>query len=175
MKLKLDMPWYLLNVCTKFQIDILMHVEKSPENSDERTDGHCHGIMRPFFKWAYTNIKAPHDWPFVSESTGEYGGRHHKVPVMPKALSWVGVCLISVLVPVATSATTFISMFISISASISLSLSLTTSTFTPTPAPTSTCTSRYMSIVGIFVKVTSLWFTHCSPVRLYGLWQHWFK
>ena len=28
-------------------------LEKSPENSDGRTDGHCHSIIRPFFKRAY--------------------------------------------------------------------------------------------------------------------------
>ena len=39
MQLKLDMSSYLLNVYTKFQIDFLKHVEKSPENADKRTDG----------------------------------------------------------------------------------------------------------------------------------------
>ena len=39
MKLKLDMSSHLLNVYTKFQIDISKHVEKSPEDSDGRTDG----------------------------------------------------------------------------------------------------------------------------------------
>ena len=39
MQLKLDMSIYLLNVYTKFQIDFLKHVEKSPENADRRTDG----------------------------------------------------------------------------------------------------------------------------------------
>ena len=38
-KLKLDMSCHLLNVYTKFQNDIGKHVEKSPENSDGRTDG----------------------------------------------------------------------------------------------------------------------------------------
>ena len=38
MKLKLNMC-HLLNAYTKFQIDILKHVTKSPENSDGRTDG----------------------------------------------------------------------------------------------------------------------------------------
>ena len=37
-KLKLDMSCHPLNVHTKFQIDIPKHVEKSPENSDRRTD-----------------------------------------------------------------------------------------------------------------------------------------
>ena len=32
MKLKLDMWHHLLNVYTKFQIDISKHVQKSPEN-----------------------------------------------------------------------------------------------------------------------------------------------
>ena len=39
MKLKLDMSCHPLNAYTKFQIDISKHVEKSPENSDGRTDG----------------------------------------------------------------------------------------------------------------------------------------
>ena len=39
MQLKLDMSCHLLNVYTKFQIDISKHVEKSPENADGRTDG----------------------------------------------------------------------------------------------------------------------------------------
>ena len=35
----LNMPYHLLNVYTKFEIDISKHVEKSPENSDGWTDG----------------------------------------------------------------------------------------------------------------------------------------
>ena len=38
MKLKLDMSCHLLKAYTKFQIDISKPVEKSPENSDGRTD-----------------------------------------------------------------------------------------------------------------------------------------
>ena len=38
MQLKLDMSCHLLNVYTKFQIDISKHVKKSPENADGRTD-----------------------------------------------------------------------------------------------------------------------------------------
>ena len=38
MQLKLNMPCFLLNVYTKFQIDISKRVEKSPENADGRTD-----------------------------------------------------------------------------------------------------------------------------------------
>ena len=41
MKLKLDMSCHLLNVYTKFQIDISKYVEKGPENSgwtDGRTE-----------------------------------------------------------------------------------------------------------------------------------------
>ena len=51
MQLKLDMSCHLLNVCTKFQIDIFKHVEKNPRKRGW-TDGHCHGIMHPFFKRA---------------------------------------------------------------------------------------------------------------------------
>ena len=56
MQLKLDMSCHLLNVCTKFQIGISKHVEEKSGKrgrTDGRTDGHCHGIIRPFFKWAY--------------------------------------------------------------------------------------------------------------------------
>ena len=56
MQLSLDMLCHLLNVYTKFQIDISKHVEKKsgkPGRTDRRTDGHCHGIIRPFFKRAY--------------------------------------------------------------------------------------------------------------------------
>ena len=38
MKLKVDMSCHLLNVYTKFQIDITKHVEKISENADGRTD-----------------------------------------------------------------------------------------------------------------------------------------
>ena len=61
MQLKLDMSCHLLNVYTKFQIDISKHEEKSGKRgqtdgrTDRRTDGHCHGIIRPFFKRAYKN------------------------------------------------------------------------------------------------------------------------
>ena len=72
MQLKLDMSCHLLNVYTKFQIDISKHVEEKsgkPGRTDGRTDGqtdrrtdgqtdrHCHGIIRPFFKRAYKNKK----------------------------------------------------------------------------------------------------------------------
>ena len=44
MKLKLGMSCFLLNVYTKFQIDISKHVEKkSPENADGRTDARTDG------------------------------------------------------------------------------------------------------------------------------------
>ena len=62
MQLKLDMSCHLLNVYTKFQIDISKHVEEKSGkrgrtygHTDRRTDGHCHGIIRPFFKRAYKN------------------------------------------------------------------------------------------------------------------------
>ena len=64
-KLKLDMSCHLLNICTKFQIDISKHVQKSWTEGwtdvwmdgwmDGWTDRHSHGIMRPFFKRAYKN------------------------------------------------------------------------------------------------------------------------
>ena len=61
MQLELHMSCHLLNVYTKFQIDISKHVEEKPGKrgqtdgrtdgqTDRRTDGHCHGIIRPFFK-----------------------------------------------------------------------------------------------------------------------------
>ena len=54
MKLKLDMSCHLLNMYDKFQIDISKHVEKCSENfADGRTERHCHGIIRRFFKRAY--------------------------------------------------------------------------------------------------------------------------
>ena len=52
MQLKLDMSCHLLNVYTKFQIDISKHVEEKSGKrgrTDGRTDGHCHGIIRPVF------------------------------------------------------------------------------------------------------------------------------
>ena len=58
MQLKLDMSCHLLNVYTKFQTDISKQVEeKSGKRGrpDRRTDRHCHGIIRPFFKRAYKN------------------------------------------------------------------------------------------------------------------------
>ena len=62
MQLKLDMLCHLLNVYTKFQIDISKHVEeksgkpgRTDGRTDGQTDGHCHGIIRPFFKRAYKN------------------------------------------------------------------------------------------------------------------------
>ena len=56
MQLKLDMSCHLLNVYTKFQIDISKHVEEKSGKcgrTDGRTDGHCHDIIRSFFKRAY--------------------------------------------------------------------------------------------------------------------------
>ena len=60
MQLKLDMSCHLLNVYTKFQIDISKHVEERPENADGRTDGYCQGIIRPFFKRAYNKLAYDH-------------------------------------------------------------------------------------------------------------------
>ena len=57
MQLKLDMLCHLLNVYTKFQIDISKHVGK--KSGKLRTDRRCHGIIRPFFKRVYKN-KPPH-------------------------------------------------------------------------------------------------------------------
>ena len=59
MQLKLDMSCHLLNVYTKFQIDIAKHVEEKSGKrgrTDGQTDGHCHGIIRPFFKRAYKMV-----------------------------------------------------------------------------------------------------------------------
>ena len=64
MQLKLDISCHLLNVYTKFQLDISKHIEeksgkpgrtdgRTDRRTDRRTDGHCHGIIRPFFKRAY--------------------------------------------------------------------------------------------------------------------------
>ena len=48
------MSCHLLNAYTKFQIDILKHVEKIQKiRTDGQTDGHRHGIIRPFFKRVY--------------------------------------------------------------------------------------------------------------------------
>ena len=58
MQLKLDMSCHQLNVYTMFQIDISQHVEEKSgkrERTVGQTDGHCHGIIRPFFKRAYKN------------------------------------------------------------------------------------------------------------------------
>ena len=61
-KLKLNMPYHLLNVYTKFQIDISLHVEFffgklrwTDGQTDERMDGHCHSKIQPFFKQAFKN------------------------------------------------------------------------------------------------------------------------
>ena len=54
--MQLDVLCHLLNVYTKFEIDISKHVkEKSGKRgrTNGQTDGHCHGIIRPFFKRAY--------------------------------------------------------------------------------------------------------------------------
>ena len=67
MQLKLDMSCHLLNVYTKFQIDISKHVEeksgkrgrtdgRTDGQTDRRTDGHCHGIIRPVFQ---TGVQKP--------------------------------------------------------------------------------------------------------------------
>ena len=53
MQLKLDMSCYLLNVYTKFQIDISKHVEEKSGKrgpTDGQTDRHCHCIIRPVFQ-----------------------------------------------------------------------------------------------------------------------------
>ena len=62
MQLKLDMSCHLLNVYTKFQIDIPKHAEeksgkrgRTDGRTDGQTDGHCHGIICPLFKRAYKN------------------------------------------------------------------------------------------------------------------------
>ena len=66
MQLKLDMSCHLLNVYTKFQIDISKHVEEKSGKrgrTDGRTDGQTDGrtdiataLYVPFFKRAYKNI-----------------------------------------------------------------------------------------------------------------------
>ena len=43
MYVKLNMSCQVLNVYTKFQIDISKHAEKSPANADERTDRRTNG------------------------------------------------------------------------------------------------------------------------------------
>ena len=60
MQLKLDMSRYPLNVYAKFQIKIQKHIEKNCAKRG-RTDGHCHGIIRPFFKRAYKNDQKQFD------------------------------------------------------------------------------------------------------------------
>ena len=60
MKLKLYISCHLLNVYAKFQIDMSKHVEKVWKTGtdilmDRRTDGHCHGIIWQFLKWAHKN------------------------------------------------------------------------------------------------------------------------
>ena len=68
MELKLDISCHLLNVYTKFQIGISKHIEeksgkpgrtdgRTDRRTDRRTDGHCHGIIRPFFKRAYNKME----------------------------------------------------------------------------------------------------------------------
>ena len=49
MQLKLDMSFQLLNVYTKFQIDISKHVEEK-SGKRGRNDGHYRGIIRPVFQ-----------------------------------------------------------------------------------------------------------------------------
>ena len=71
MQLKLDMSCHLLNVYTKFQIDISKHVEEKSgklRRTDGRTDRHCHGIIRPFFKWAYRAYKK--EAPYYGSAEG---------------------------------------------------------------------------------------------------------
>ena len=50
-------------------------LKKSPENvdgrTDRRTDGHCHGIIRPFFKRAYKNL-------WIAYAGDETQWRHHE-------------------------------------------------------------------------------------------------
>ena len=57
MQLNLNMSCHLLNVYTKFQIEISKQAEKSLENADRwtdgRTDGHSHRIICPLFKLVY--------------------------------------------------------------------------------------------------------------------------
>ena len=67
MQLKLDMSCHLLNACTKFQIDISKHVEeksgkggRTDGRTHRRRDGHCHGIICPFFKPAFKNVARYH-------------------------------------------------------------------------------------------------------------------
>ena len=61
MKLKLDMSCHLLNVYSKFQIDISKHAEKKSgklgrvgKRTNVRTES-WHGTIRPFFEWVYKN------------------------------------------------------------------------------------------------------------------------
>ena len=55
MEFKLNTPYHLPNAHIKFQIEI-SKLNEIPENSDGRVDGHCHGIIRPFFKRAYKTV-----------------------------------------------------------------------------------------------------------------------
>ena len=72
MKLKLDMSRHLLNVYTKFQIDISKHVEKSPENSERRMDGHCHSIIRCFSNECIKTLHWFRWWLEAEEVTTHY-------------------------------------------------------------------------------------------------------
>ena len=56
MKFKLDMSCHLLNVSNWY----LKACWKSLENSDGQMDGHCYGIIRPFFKQEYKTLKLFH-------------------------------------------------------------------------------------------------------------------
>ena len=70
MQFKLDMSCHLLNVYTKFQIDISKHVEEK-SGKHGRTDGHCHGIISPFFKWANKNT----EWRLLGQLTIRIWGK----------------------------------------------------------------------------------------------------
>ena len=73
MQLKLNMSCQQQNVYTKIQIDISKHVEEKSGKHGGRTDGHCHGIIRPFFKRAYKNT-AQHS--SAKSTKRSYGNRH---------------------------------------------------------------------------------------------------
>ena len=82
MQLKLDMLCHLLNVYTKFQIDISKHVEEKSRKPgptdgrmDGRTDGHCHGIIRPFYKRAYKKLE------IINPESQEYLNAKHNLKV----------------------------------------------------------------------------------------------
>ena len=99
MQLKLDMSCHLLNVFTKFQIDISKHVEeksgkpgRTDGRTDRRTDGHCHGIIRPFFKRAYKNFMRY--WPFVrgihrSPVNSPHNGQWRKALMFSLICAWI--------------------------------------------------------------------------------------